>query len=64
LQWDVTKSFYLGVEALYTQVNGATTGGAAGGYAFTGTGSSTPQIMQGRTSDWVFTVRAHRDFLP
>jgi Porin subfamily len=65
LQWDVTKSFYLGVEALYTTVNGATTGGAAGGYSFTGANAATgPQVMQGRASDWVFTVRAHRDFLP
>jgi len=65
LQWDVTKSFYLGVEALYTQLNGATTPtGAAGGYAFTGTGASGPQVMEGKSSDWVFTVRAHRDFLP
>ena len=65
LQWDVTKSFYLGVEALYTTVNGATTGGAAGGYSFTGANAATGvQNMQGRASDWVFTVRAHRDFLP
>jgi hypothetical protein len=70
LQWDVTKSFYLGVEALYTTVNGATTPGGATagavgtGYAFTGGGASAPQVMQGRASDWVFTVRAHRDFLP
>jgi Porin subfamily len=66
LQWDVTKSFYLGVEALYTQVNGATTGAAgAGGYSFTGANVATgPQFNQARASDWVFTVRAHRDFLP
>jgi hypothetical protein len=70
LQWDVTKSFYLGVEALYTQVNGATTPGmAAGGYS-TAAGTSAaptsaaPQFLEGRASDWVFTVRAHRDFLP
>jgi len=66
LQWDVTKSFYLGVEALYTTVNGATTpGAAAGGYAFAGANAATgPQVIQNRASAWVFTVRAHRDFLP
>ena len=65
LQWDVTKTFYLGVEALYTQLDSLTTpGGAAGGYAFTGAGASAPQVMEGRSSGWVFTVRAHRDFLP
>jgi hypothetical protein len=70
LQWDVTKSFYIGVEALYTQLNGATTPGmAAGGYS-TAAGTSAaptsaaPQFLEGRASDWVFTVRAHRDFLP
>ena len=66
LQWDVTKSFYLGVEALYEQLNSASTGSAlAGGY---GTGSGVTPVAatqtEGKSSAWVFTVRAHRDFLP
>jgi hypothetical protein len=62
LQWDVTKSFYLGVEALYENLRGATTTGATvvgTGYAF---GGALNQVAN--QSNWSFTVRAHKDFLP
>jgi hypothetical protein len=65
-QWDVTKTFYLGVEVLYTQLNSATTGtglvvGPAGfaSYAFGGA-----TVNEARSSNWLVSVRAHRDFLP
>jgi hypothetical protein len=60
LQWDVTKTFYLGVEALYIQMNSATTPtGTTGGYTV---GSATQ--TEGKASNWSFTFRAHKDFLP
>jgi hypothetical protein len=69
LQWDVTKSFYIGVEALYMKLNSATTPGGAfptaaavsEGFSTCGTGSNCSVANQ---SDWAFTIRMHKDFLP
>jgi hypothetical protein len=62
-QWDVTKTFYLGVEVLYQSMHSATlnTTGALLGttQAF---GAATTQAAN--SSNWMVTVRAHRDFLP
>jgi hypothetical protein len=64
-QWDVTKTFYLGVEVLYSQLNSATTGTPALGtpgfatYAFGGATTA-----EAHASNWAVTIRAHRDFLP
>jgi len=63
LQWDVTKSFYLGVEALYSNLHSGTpaggSGGAIGSYTF---GSAT--FQEPNQDNWAFTFRAHKDFLP
>ncbi len=61
-QWDVTKTFYLGVEVLYQQIKSATTFNGL----VTGTGvAQTGAVNQvGNNSNWVVAVRAHRDFLP
>jgi hypothetical protein len=65
-QWDVTKTFYLGVEVLYQNLHSAQTGtgsviGPAGfaSYAFGGATAN-----EANASNWTVTVRAHRDFLP
>ena len=62
-QWDVTKTFYLGVEVLYSQMTGGTlntTGVLTGSpVAF---GSAIRQ--EGSSSNWAVALRAHRDFLP
>ena len=65
-QWDVTKTFYLGVEVLYSDLKSAQTGtgsvvGPAGfaSYAFGGATAN-----EANASNWTVTVRAHRDFLP
>ena len=65
-QWDVTKTFYLGVEVLYQNLHSAQTGtgsviGPAGfaSYAFGGA-----TVNEANASNWSVTVRAHRDFLP
>ncbi len=70
LQWDVTKSFYLGVEALYIQQD---TAKSADGLVPlpVGTGAPTlcsfaagPGCRNSNEHSWVFTVRMHKDFLP
>jgi hypothetical protein len=65
-QWDVTKTFYLGVEVLYSDLKSAQTGtgsvvGPAGfaSYAFGGA-----TVNESNSSNWMVSVRAHRDFLP
>ncbi len=61
-QWDVNKNFYLGVDVLYENLRGASTGSltnAAGGFAI-----STAAFTEQNSSAWLFRFRAHRDFLP
>jgi hypothetical protein len=67
LQWDITKSFYIGVEALYLQQVSASsatglvpTAVGLGDAAMCDTGTCTNQNQ----SNWVFTFRMHKDFLP
>jgi Porin subfamily len=67
LQWDVTKSFYIGVEALYIKYNSAqtfnglipSTVGVASDCA-----SANGNCAVANLSDWAFTLRMHKDFLP
>ncbi|HEX8786141.1 MAG TPA: porin, partial [Telluria sp.] len=72
LQWDVTKSFYLGVEALYLQQD---TASSATGLVPTAAALGAPTLCAltvaeggGCTNSdehtWVFTIRMHKDFLP
>ena len=65
-QWDVTKTFYLGVEVLYSDLRSAQsfnnlvpTGNAFGGANANGA----PTTVKDQSS-WMVSVRAHRDFLP
>ena len=69
LQWDITKSFYIGVEALYSQLDTATSGSgfvpAAVGLAAPATCGAAPgNCTEQNQSNWAFTVRMHKDFLP
>jgi hypothetical protein len=63
LQWDVTKTFYLGVEVMYENLHSAVpaggNGGAIGNYAF---GSAL--VQEPNQDNWAISFRAHRDFLP
>ncbi len=67
LQWDVTKSFYIGVEALYSQLVSAST---VTGLVPKTVGLSAPSLCstgvctQSDEGNWAFTVRMHKDFLP
>jgi hypothetical protein len=67
LQWDVTKSFYVGVEALYAELNSAKSGCTA--IAGCGVPVSSPAFggataNESNSSAWAFTIRMHKDFLP
>jgi hypothetical protein len=68
LQWDVTKSFYIGVEALYMHFNSATSANGIVPTVAALAAPSTCAVGSGCTvanqSDWSFTVRMHKDFLP
>ena len=65
-QWDVTKTFYLGVEVLYSELKSATTGTGtvipAAGFAGPNFGGAI--LNESSSSSWMVSVRAHRDFLP
>jgi len=66
-QWDVTKTFYLGVEALYENLHSATNAGTAGagqGGTLVGYSQGSATGIQSNLGNWSFTLRAHRDFLP
>jgi len=59
-QWDITKTFYLGVEIMYQNLHSATTNtGTVGGYGFGGAA-----LTEANAGSWNATIRAHRDFLP
>src|SRR5580698_4349719 len=65
-QWDVTKTFYLGVEVLYQNLHSAQTGTGSvigpAGFASYAIGGAT--VNEANASNWAVTLRAHRDFLP
>jgi hypothetical protein len=63
LQWDVTKTFYLGVEVLYSEMRGATTGSATNAIG-TPLSAGGATLQESSASSWMVSVRAHRDFLP
>jgi hypothetical protein len=62
LQWDVTKSFYIGVEAIYQHLNSANTPLNLVSAAINPTNSGAVSIAD--QSNWEFTLRMHKDFLP
>jgi Porin subfamily len=66
LQWDVTKTFYLGVEAMYENLSSATPVGGNGGVigAALATGSTGVTHQESNSDNWAITFRAHKDFLP
>ena len=64
LQWDVTKSFYIGVEAIYQQVDSAQTGLAGNAITAPLTLANSGATTWSNTSNWIFTLRMHKDFLP
>lgn len=70
-QWDVTKTFYLGVEVLYSGMRSAQTGcgnvlpgTCPGGVGGTSVSFGNAGLLESSASNWMVSVRAHRDFLP
>ncbi len=71
-QWNVTKTFYMGVDVLYSDLKSASTGtGLLGGYSGTGlacvsaaTCTSGAFQTENHASQWSFRFRMHKDFLP
>jgi len=61
-QWDVTKTFYIGVDVLYQDIKSATLPGGLTGIGQYSLGSSNTTESNG--SAWMVRFRAHRDFLP
>jgi len=70
-QWNVTKTFYMGVEVLYSDLRSASTGSTLlGAYNGCGTGGSAAGCAngayqtEGSSSNWQIRFRVHKDFLP
>ncbi len=62
LQWDVTKTFYLAVDALYTHLDSAS---LPGGVLTANTKlSNSGATTVANESNWAFGLRMHKDFLP
>jgi hypothetical protein len=70
LQWDVTKTFYLGVEVMYNHMNSASsaTGAVPAAFASIGgvPGPANAALSIGGAAEnaWNGTFRIHKDFLP
>jgi hypothetical protein len=75
-QWDITKSFYMGVDVLYQKLDSATpnaTNTIVANSSVTGAqtvnigGSTVPNAVAGSIKDvdnWAIRFRVHKDFLP
>jgi hypothetical protein len=68
LQWDITKSFYLGVELVYEHMESASSadGRFPQGISLGNTSPANQFVSVGSNAQnvWVGTVRMHKDFLP
>jgi hypothetical protein len=64
LQWDVTKHFYIGVEAIYQHIDSAQTGLAGNALTAPITLTNSGATTWADQSNWIFTLRMHKDFLP
>jgi Porin subfamily len=62
-QWNVTKDFYMGVDVMYSKLEGASLVGnvTAGGVVPSTT--ATP-FVDSNVDNWQFRFRVHRDFYP
>ena len=66
LQWDVTKSFYLGVEGIYDHMDSAsiTSSGAIPGGTTNPISFGSATVVEPHANVWTVSVRMHKDFLP
>jgi hypothetical protein len=71
-QWNVSKTFYMGVDVMYEDLKSASTGstllggynGCSTGGSATGCGASGAFLTENHSSNWTVRFRAHKDFLP
>jgi Porin subfamily len=63
-QWNVTKTFYMGVDVIYEQLKSATTGSASAVNALSGYAIGSATQVESTSGAWAFRFRAHKDFLP
>jgi Porin subfamily len=66
LQWDITKSLYIGVEVVYANLHSATLATTSGGFLpssliVPGSGAT---YQNSNENTWAASVRLHKDFLP
>ena len=65
LQWDVTKSFYLGIEGIYDHMNSASVSTTASTPRRFAAGLGFGDQLSSRMPNvWTVSVRMHKDFLP
>ena len=67
LQWDITKSMYIGVEGLYQQLQSATLNTAGtinANYVPIAQNTVLAGQSEASAGNWSFTIRMHKDFLP
>jgi len=69
LQWDITKSFYIGVEGLYEHMQSASSSTGLVPLAVGLNGAPAPlpgltTVGGAAQNAWIGTVRMHKDFLP
>ena len=64
-QWNVTKDFYMGLDVMYSKLEGASTvNGVAPGGITPNLGNGTPTLVDSSQDNWSFRFRVHRDFYP
>ncbi len=64
LQWDISKSLYLGAEVQYDHVNGAKTFNGLTTAAMGLGAPNSPQFVAGGLDTWISAIRLKKEFLP
>jgi hypothetical protein len=68
-QWNVSKTFYMGLDVMYSQLDGASPGGNNNPAGFAGGGSNAVTVgnvtgTERDSGNVIVRFRAHKDFLP
>ncbi|MGB7036262.1 MAG: hypothetical protein WBD71_12120, partial [Xanthobacteraceae bacterium] len=64
LQWDVTKSFYLGLEGIYDHMNSASLGLPGNSVVGSPLAFGSATNIEAHSNAWSIAARMHKDFLP
>jgi hypothetical protein len=64
-QWNVTKDFYMGLDVLYSRLEGASTwNGLSTTSISSAPNTAVAPFIDSRADNWSFRFRVHRDFYP